>query len=45
MFTNLGEAWNNLFVGFMSRRINHLSPTLYSRMNKGLSVGELIGDA
>ena len=42
MFTGPGEAWNNLYAGFISRRINHLSPKLYSRMSKGLSVGELV---
>ena len=45
MLTGLGEARNNLYADFKSRRINHLSPKLYSRTSKGLSVGEFVGDA
>ena len=42
-FTSAGEAWNNLYADFKSRRCATLVLKLYSWTSKGLSVGELVG--
>ena len=42
-FTSAGEALNNLYADFISRRWPILVLKLYSRTSKELSVGEFVG--
>jgi hypothetical protein len=44
-FTSFGDAWNNLYTDFESRRWTHLVLKLNSRTSKGLTVWELVGSA